>query len=63
MSSLGEGCLSGWLSVRDQDLWALTLLIERRHGEDASRFSAEKSGVFLLSGETSAAEMWREVVR
>lgn len=46
----------------ERDFWAIVLLINRRHAEDASRFSAEKIKVFLLVGEIGAAERWREVV-
>jgi hypothetical protein len=51
------------LPTRDQELLALALSIERRHGEDGPRIIAEKIGSFLLAGEVGAAEMWRDVAR
>lgn len=48
------------LPTRDQELWALALSIERRHGANGPRVIAEKIGAFALAGEASGVELWQK---
>jgi hypothetical protein len=49
------------LPSRDQELWALALSIERRHGSDGPRVIAEKIGAYAAAGEDGAVNLWRAV--
>lgn len=51
------------LPTRDQELWALALSIERKHGSCGSRVIAEKIGALALAGETGGVNLWREVAK
>ena len=41
--------------TRDQELWALTLSIERKHGDRATDYIAERVATFEQSGPPEAA--------
>ena len=49
--------------TREQEIWALALSVERKHGENAARFIAERVAAFEQSGPPEAVALWRKVQR
>ncbi len=49
--------------TREQEIWALALSVERKHGENADRFIAERVAAFEQSGPPGALALWRQVQR
>ena len=49
--------------TRDQELWAMTLWVEREHGDDGDRFIAERVLHFEETGEAGGQELWLRVAR
>lgn len=49
--------------TRDQELWAMALDIERRHGPDAERVIASEIGRSAVAGEPGGVALWRAVAR
>lgn len=47
--------------TRDQELWAVALWVEKRHGTDGPRFIAEQIGRLALVGDGVGVSIWREV--
>ncbi len=47
--------------TRDQELWALALSIERKHGAYGPRVIAETIGRYALEGEEGAVDLWKQV--
>lgn len=47
--------------TREQELWALTLHVERKHGEDAGRYLAGRIDAVSQAGEQGALDLWRSV--
>lgn len=47
--------------TRGQELWALALAIEQKHGSEGPRIIAEKIGAFAVAGETGAVDLWHAV--
>lgn len=47
--------------TRDQELWALALSIERKHGDRVADYIAERVATFEQSGPPEAAALWRRV--
>ncbi len=48
---------------REQEIWALALTVERRHGENAARYIAQRVAAFEQSGPPDAVALWRQVQR
>ena len=46
---------------RDEELWALALHIEGKHGAEGPRYIAEQVGKYALAGEQGAVDLWRAV--
>lgn len=51
------------LPSRDQELWALAMSIERKHGKKGPQVIAEKIGAYALAGEIDAVTLWRQVAQ
>ncbi len=49
--------------TREQEIWALALSVERKHGENAPRFIAQRVAAFEQSGPAEAVVLWRQVQR
>ena len=49
--------------TREQEVWALALSVERKHGENAARYIAERVAAFEQSGPPEAVALWRQVQR
>ena len=49
--------------TREQEIWALALSVERKHGENAARYIAERVAAFEQSGPPEAVALWRQVQR
>lgn len=47
--------------TREQELWALTLSVERKHGENAASYIAKRVAAFERSGPPEGATLWRQV--
>ena len=47
--------------TREQELWALALSVERKHGENAARYIARRVTAFEQSGPPEALALWRQV--
>ncbi|WP_230629362.1 DUF6961 family protein [Sphingomonas sp. Leaf37] len=45
----------------DRELWALTLMVERDHGQGAPRYIAEKIGAAAIAGDWTGVAMWKGV--
>ena len=46
---------------RDQELWAVALWVEKRHGADGPRYIAEQVGRLALLDDSAGVDRWREV--
>ena len=49
--------------TREQEIWALALSVERKHGENAAGYIAERVAAFEQSGPPEAVALWRQVQR
>lgn len=49
--------------TREQELWALALHIEHKHGADGPRYIAERIGKFAMKGDQGGVDLWKEVAR
>jgi len=49
--------------TREQEIWALALSVERKHGENAARYIAQRVAAFEQSGPPEAVSLWRQVQR
>ena len=49
--------------TREQELWALTLWVEKHHGEDGTAYIAKKLEHFTAIGEPGAVRMWEAVAK
>ena len=49
--------------TREQEIWALAVSVERKHGENAARYIAQRVTVFEQSGPQEAVALWRQVQR
>ena len=49
--------------TREQEIWALALSVERKHGENAARYIAQRVVAFEQSGPPEAVALWRQVQR
>ena len=49
--------------TREQEIWALALSVERKHGENAARYIAQRVAAFEQSGPPEALALWRQVQR
>ncbi|MEL7728697.1 hypothetical protein AAG612_04105 [Citromicrobium bathyomarinum] len=49
--------------TRDQELWALTLWVEKHHGDDGAAYIDERIEHFTTAGETGAVDMWEAVAQ
>ncbi|KZY56326.1 hypothetical protein A3736_08640 [Erythrobacter sp. HI0063] len=49
--------------TREQEIWALTLSVERKHGENGARYIAQRVTAFEQSGPPEAVALWRQVQR
>ena len=47
----------------EQEIWALALSVERKHGENAASYIAERVAAFERSGPPKAVALWRQVQR
>lgn len=47
--------------TRDQELWALALHVERKHGSEAYAFIASRIADLEAAGETGGLKIWRGV--
>ena len=47
--------------TRDQELWAMALWIEKRHGADAGVYIAEKVGQAVLEADPVGVELWKGI--
>jgi hypothetical protein len=45
----------------EQEIWALALSVERKHGENAASYIALRVAKFEQSGPPKAAALWRQV--
>ena len=45
----------------DEERWAEALAVQRRHGEDAPVFIAERIGTLALEGDLSGIRRWKEI--
>jgi hypothetical protein len=45
----------------DRDLWALTLKVERDHGDRAARHAAERIGTAARAGDQVGIDLWKAV--
>ncbi|WBH15295.1 DUF6961 family protein [Sphingomonas radiodurans] len=48
-------------TITDRELWALTLKVERVHGEHARAHAAERIAAATAAGETIGVELWEAV--
>ena len=49
--------------TREQEIGALALSIERKHGENAARYIAQRAAAFEQSGPPEAVALWHQVQR
>jgi hypothetical protein len=52
------------MMVSDRDLWALTLKVERDHGDhgdDAPQYIAERIGAAAAQGDQTGIDLWKAV--
>ena len=49
--------------TREQELWALTLWVEKHHGEDGTAYIAERIEHFTTTGESGGVELWEGVAQ
>ena len=49
--------------TREQEIWASALSVERKHGENAARYIAQRVAAFEQSGPPEAVSLWRQVQR
>ena len=49
--------------TREQEIWALAVSVERKHGENAARYIAQRVTAFEQSGPSEAVALWRQVQR
>lgn len=49
--------------MREQELWAMALWVDREHGEDGERFIAERVSHFEAEGDNGGKQLWMEVAR
>jgi len=49
--------------TREHEIWALALSVERKHGENAARYIAQRVAAFEQSGPPDAVALWRQVQR
>ena len=49
--------------TREQEIWALALSVERKHGENTASYIAERVAAFEQSGPPEAVALWRQVQR
>ena len=47
--------------TRDEELWSIALHLERKHGERAPVFVAERIGALALAGDMAGIETWKRV--
>ena len=45
----------------DEERWAEALAVQRRHGEGAQVFIAERIGTLALEGDLSGIRRWKEI--
>lgn len=45
----------------DEERWAEALAVQRRHGEGAPVFIAERIGTLALEGDLSGIRRWKEI--
>ena len=48
---------------REQEIWALALTVERRHGENAACYIAQRVAASEQSGPPDAVALWGQVQR
>lgn len=49
--------------ISDAELWALTLSVERKHGENGPRHAAEMLGAAVALNDPVGIRMWRGVAK
>lgn len=49
--------------TREQEIWAMTVWVDREHGEDAEEFIAGKVLHFVEQGDEGGRKLWEEVAR
>ena len=49
--------------TREQEIWALALSVESKHGENGARYIAQRVAAFEQSGPPEAVALWRQVQR
>ena len=47
--------------TREQEIWVSALNVERKHGENAARYIAQRVTAFEQSGQSEALALWRKV--
>lgn len=47
--------------TRDQELWGVTLWVEKNHGENGPTFIAQQIERLALEGDEAGVAMWRTV--
>jgi len=45
----------------DRELWACALQVERQHGDNATRFVAERIGALAISGDEQGIATWKAI--
>ena len=47
--------------ISEKEIYALALLVERKHGEDGTRYIAERVGKFASEGQQGGVDLWKAV--
>ena len=49
--------------TRDEEYWAIALHLERKHGELAPAFVAERIGALAIADDVAGIETWKRIAR
>ena len=58
------GPIPSWarqVMASEHELWAITLKVERDHGDGAPRYIAQQIGAAAIAGEWDAVTMWKAI--
>lgn len=61
VTAIGDGSVPAMTSLRDRELWACALEVERQHGASAPVFVAARIGALALAGDSVGVETWRAI--